>query len=223
MEEIVNTMKNVIITGSTGMVGNLILQQCIGSDQIKHVVTISRRKTGINHTKITEELHSEFLDYTSLEDHFKGIDIAFYCIGVYTGNVPRNEFKKITVDYTKAFADMLKKHSPSATFCFLSGQGADRTGKSRAMFARDKGEAENYLISKDFEQTYIFRPGYIYPVTPRKEPNLAYKITRAIYPLLKRIYPNGVITSVGLANAIFKTGIEGGEKTIFENKDIRNI
>lgn len=75
----------------------------------------------------------------------------------------------------------------------------------------------------EFPGTYIFRPGYIYPVTPRKEPNAAYKITRAIYPLLKRIYPGGVITSVDLANAIFKTGLEGGEKIIFENKDIKRI
>lgn len=216
-------MKNVIITGGTGMIGNLVLKNCILSDQIKHIVSISRRQTGINHPKITEVIHNDFLDFTSIGNYFDSIDIAYYCIGVYTGQVPRDEFRTITVGYTKAFADMLKKHSPGATICFLSGQGADRTEKSRAMFAKDKGAAENYLISLEFPHTYIFRPAYIYPVTPRKEPNIAYKITRTIYPLLKQLYPKGVITSVDLANAMFKTGLQGAGKIIFENIDIKRI
>ena len=58
--------------------------------------------------------------------------------------MPKDEFRKITVDYTVSFATALKKGSPNAVFCFLSGQGADRTEKSRMMFARDKGHAENF-------------------------------------------------------------------------------
>ena len=216
-------MKKVLITGSTGMIGKLVLQNCIGSNQIKHVVSISRRPTGINHAKITEVMQADFSDFTSVEKYFDSIDIAYYCIGVYTGQVPRDEFRTITVDYTKAFADMLKKHSPEATICFLSGQGADTTGKSRMMFAKDKGAAENYLTYKDFPHTYIFRPAYIYPVIPRKEPNMSYRIIRSLYPLFKRLYPNGVITSNELARAIFTIGLYGGEKPIFENKDIKRI
>jgi nucleoside-diphosphate-sugar epimerase len=214
-------MKNVIITGSSGMIGSLVLENCLTSDKIKRVVAINRRESGIDHPKLTELVHTDFLDYTLVENHFKSIDIAYYCIGVYTGQVSRDEFRKITFDYTKAFADILKKHSPGAAFCFLSGQGADQTEKSRMMFAKDKGAAENYLLSLNFRQTYIFRPAYIYPVTPRKEPNFTYKITRAIYPLLKLVYPNGVIRSTDLANALFMTGLTGGDKVVLENKDIK--
>jgi len=53
----------------------------------------------------------------------------------------------ITVDYTKAFAEMLKKHNPQAVFCFLSGAAADQTEKSRMMFAKDKGILINYNLN----------------------------------------------------------------------------
>ncbi|MBN1352121.1 hypothetical protein JXJ21_22170 [candidate division KSB1 bacterium] len=91
------------------------------------------------------------------------------------------------------------------------------------MFAKDKGVAENFLIRQEFGQTYIFRPGYIYPVTRRKEPNLTYKINRALYPVLKIIMPNGIITSVELAHAMFIAGLKGASKTILENRDIKQI
>ncbi len=81
------------------------------------------------------------------------------------------------LDYTKAFGEALRKFNDIMTFCFLSGQGADSSGKSKIQFARDKGIAENILLNLKFGKTYIFRPGYIYPVKPRKEPNLIYKIS----------------------------------------------
>ena len=40
-------------------------------------------------------------------------------------------------------------------------------------FARYKGEAEKALLAAGFSSAYIFRPAYIYPVEPRKEPNFS--------------------------------------------------
>jgi len=215
--------KKVIITGATGMIGSLVLHECLTSNDIEKITSIVRRPTGITHDKLTEIIHDNFTDFSKIEAYFMKQDIAYYCIGVYSGAVPRKEFSKITVHYTHAFAKTLKKHNPSTTFCFLSGQGADQSEKSRIMFAKDKGIAENLLISQEFAQTYIFRPAYIYPVKRRKEPNIGYQIARIIFPLLKQLYPKGVITSIDLAHAIFITGLKGGKKTILENPDIKQI
>ena len=125
-----------------------------------------------------------------------------------------------------AFADALHQASPDCTFCFLSGQGADQTEKSRVAFARYKGIAENGLLAIGFPRVHIFRPGYIYPVTPRKEPNLLYSISRFIYPLLRRIYPNVGIASEDLAAAMVHAGLYGtGEyqNPVLENRDIRSL
>ena len=65
-------------------------------------------------------------------------------------------------------------------------------------------------------------PGYIYPNTPRKEPNFSYKLMRLLYkPILSKIYPNIGISSEDLAEAMVEIGLKGGKKIIYENKDIR--
>jgi putative NADH-flavin reductase len=154
-------MKNVIIAGASGMIGNLILQECLQIQDVQTVTCILRKPLPIQHIKLVQVIHSNFLDYSAIAPHFANQDICYYCIGVYTGQVPSAEFKSITVDYTKAFADMLKKQSSTASVCFLSGQGADSTEKSKVLFASQKGIAENYLLQQQFGHTAIFRPGYI--------------------------------------------------------------
>jgi len=215
--------KNVIITGATGMVGSLVLKECLENDTISEVVSLSRKPSGIQDGKLKEIIHTDFTDYKAIHNEFKNIDIAYFCIGVYTGAVARDEFRKVTVDYTVEFAKTLKQKSPQATFCFLSGAGADPKEKSRMMFAQDKGAAENFLLSQNFGGLYIFRPGYIYPVTPRLEPNFSYRLSRKLYPLLKVLMPNNIVTSEHLAKAIFKTSLLGNSKTILENQVIKQI
>ena len=108
------------------------------------------------------------------------------------------------------------------TFCFLSGMGSDRKEKSRVPFAKSKGMAENLLISLNFQHLHIFRPAYIYPIEPRKEPNLMYKIMRKIYkPIFPAIYPDFGIDSDVLAKVMVEVGFSNSPKMIFENRDIR--
>ena len=217
-------MKNIIITGTNGMIGQLILEYCLQRKDVSKVTSITRKKTGISHPKLFEVIHENYLDFSSIRETLQHQDICFFCIGVYTGQVPRDEFRKITVDVTAAFAKELKQESPDTGFCFLSGQGADSSEKSKVMFALDKGEAENILIGLNFRHLAIFRPGYIYPVTPRKEPNTLYRIFRILYkPLLSKIYPNIGLTSVQLAKAMIHIGFNGGDQTIYENKDIKSL
>jgi uncharacterized protein YbjT (DUF2867 family) len=108
----------------------------------------------------------------------------------------------------------------------LSGSGADPTGQSRLAFARYKGEAEKALLAAGFPRVYIFRPAYIYPVEPRKEPNFGYRMLRAIYPAFRVLFPNQVIRADDLARAmvdvvVCRTGEPGG--LVFENRDIRTM
>lgn len=210
----------IIVTGATGMVGGLILENCLKSGQVELVISLVRRPTDVKDDKLTEVVETDFLNYESLSEHFENVDAAFLCIGVYTGAVPKDEFRKVTVDIPVAFAKALYKYSPEAKLCLLSGAGADRTEKSRTMFARDKGAAENQLSAMRFKSFHTFRPGYIYPVKVRKEPNLMYVISRKLYPLLKLMGKNASITSTELAQAMFNVGMRGHSQEILENRDI---
>ncbi len=216
--------KRVILTGATGMVGGCALRVCLEHPDVSAVTAIGRRSTGIKDVKLTEITLDDFKDYSALSDVLQNQDVALYCLGVYTGAVPDDLFREITLDYTVAFAESLYRVSPGAAFCFLSGQGADQTEKSRASFARYKGAAEKALIALGFPRVHIFRPGYIYPVTPRKEPNLMYRMSRPLYPLINRIYPNVGVPSEDLARAMVRAGLHGtggNENPILENRDIR--
>lgn len=215
--------KKAIITGATGMVGGIVLQECLASDEISEIISISRRSTGIKHEKLSEIIHEDFKNYSTISEAFENIDVAYFCIGVYTGAVSREKFREITVDYTVEFGKVLKAKSPKAKFCFLSGAGADRKEKSRMMFAKDKGIAENFLFEQGFGGLFVFRPAYIYPVTPRQEPNFSYVLSRKLYPVLKALMPNSVITSEQLAKAMFKTGLEGTGQVTYENPAIKKL
>src|SRR5213075_2149104 len=152
-----------------------------------------------------------------------GQDACVFCLGTYTATVRDAELRTITVDYTIEFARVLRESSPDATFSFLSGAGADQTGRSRMAFARYKGEAEKALLAAGFPSVYIFRPAYIYPVEPRREPNLGYRLLRAIYPVFRALFPNQVIRADDLARAMVDVVARPAHErggAIFENRDI---
>jgi len=201
------------------MVGSVVLNHCLSSSGIEQVTSLTRKISGNNHPKLSEVLIRNFSDYSEQVELFKGIDMAFFCIGVYTGQVANNKFKEITVDYAVAFAKKIKENSPNATLCLLSGAGADRTEKSRVSFALYKGMAENQIsvLGLNF---HVFRPGYIYPVVARKEPNFMYKLSRFLYPVFKMIGKKYSIKSTELGLAMFNVGMNGAGKEILENEDI---
>jgi uncharacterized protein YbjT (DUF2867 family) len=218
--------KRIIMTGATGMVGGCALRICLENPDVSLVTVIGRSPTGINNARLHEVVIDDFSDYSALEDTLENQDVALYCLGAYTGTVSDALFREITVDYTLAFARALHKASPQAAFCFLSGQGADQSEQSRMSFARYKGAAEKALLDTGFPRVHIFRPGYIYPVTQRREPNLMYTISRFLYPLLRRIYPNIGIPSENLTAAMVHAGLYGtaeNKNPILENKDIRSM
>ena len=216
--------KRLVIVGATGMVGGYALHSALENPAVGRVTSIGRRNLGISHPKLKEIMHPDFADCSALAGVLSDQDAAVFCLGAYTGALPDAEFRKITVDYTVEFARVFRGSSPGAAFSFLSGNGADPTGRSRMAFARYKGEAENALLAAGFPRVYIFRPAYIYPVEPRKEPNLSYQVLRLIYPVFRVLFPNQVIPADELARAMIDVVISGrgrGPSLVLENRDIR--
>jgi uncharacterized protein YbjT (DUF2867 family) len=219
-------MKRLVIVGATGMVGGQALRYALEHPEVECVTSIGRRKTGLSNPRLSEVLHPDFADCSALAPVLTGQDAAIFCLGTYTGVVTDAKLRSITVDYTVEFARVLRASSPDAAFSFLSGNGADPTGRSRMAFARYKGEAEKALVATGFPRVYIFRPAYIYPVEPRKEPNLSYRVLRWIYPAFRVLFPNLVIESDVLARAMVDVAAQRtGERQsiIFENRDIRAL
>jgi uncharacterized protein YbjT (DUF2867 family) len=208
------------------MVGGYALRYALKHPCVKFATAIARRKLDLSHPKLNQVVHQNFADCSALREVVSSHDAAIFCLGAYTGAVTDAELRTITVDYTVEFARVLHVSSPGAAFSFLSGSGADPSGRSRIPFARYKGEAENALLAAGFPHVYIFRPAYIYPVEPRKEPNFSYRLLRAIYPAFRVIFPNQVIPADDLARAMVDVVVQktsGRESQVFENRDIRSM
>ncbi len=218
--------KHLVIVGGSGMVGGYALRYALDHPAVGRVTAIGRRKVGLTHSKLNEVLHQDFANCSALAPALVDQDAAIFCLGTYTGSVSDAELRKITVDYTVEFARVLHSSSPGAAFSFLSGSGADQTGRSRMAFARYKGEAEKALVAAGFPRLYNFRPAYIYPVEPRKEPNFSYRLLRATYPVFRVLFPNQVIPAHDLARVMVDVAVrdtrESGSR-ILENRDIRTM
>jgi uncharacterized protein YbjT (DUF2867 family) len=138
------------------------------SPAVGHVTSVGRTPVGMSHPKLIEVLHRDFADCSALAEALSDQHAALFCLGTHTGTVPDGELRTITVNYTIEFAGVLRGSSPDTALAFLSGSGADPTGRSRMQFARYKEEAENALVAAGFPQVYLFLPAYIYPMKPRR-------------------------------------------------------
>jgi len=219
--------KRLVIVGATGMVGGYALRFALGHAAVGGVTAIGRKPTGITHPQLTEVLHQDFADCSGLAGALSGQDAAIFCLGAYTGAVSDADLRRITVDYVVEFARVFRDSSPRATVEFLSGSGADPTGRSRMAFARYKGKAENALTRAGFPAVYIFRPAYIYPVQARREPTFSYRVLRAIYPAFRLLLPNQVIRADDLARTMVDAAVRDigtqGQTIVLENRDIRAL
>jgi hypothetical protein len=83
------------------------------------------------------------------------------------------------------------------------------------------------LTAAGFPAVYIFRPAYIYPVQPRREPTFSYRVLRAIYPVFRLLFPNQVIRADDLAHTMVDAAVRDvraeRQTIVLENRDIRAL
>ncbi len=213
----------LLITGATGMAGSEVVRQAILDPGIEEIIALVRRPMEIRHPKLSAVLHSDFGNYDSLTGIFKKVDACIWCLGISQLQVSRKEYEVITYDYTVAAAKAMMDANPSIHFLFLSGNKADRSEKSRVLFARLKGKAENALLQMNLKRLTIVRPDAIWPKHKNKRAPFAYKLAFPFFPLVERFTPSKIIGSVPLARAILKLIKEPGKQDTYENTELREL
>ena len=212
----------VLLTGATGMVGSGVLIECLESDDVSQVVAVGRRSCGVKHPKLTEIIHKDFLDYSSIEGSFAGCDACFYCLGVTSLRATEAEYTRVTLDYTLKFAEECKRQSPEMTFCYVSGAGVDSTRQNGLMWVRVKGRTEKGILEMGFKRAYCFRPGFIQPMKGVKPSWNFYKFTGFLYPLLKKL-PKYVCSTEEVGLAMIRTALRGASASTLESRDIVDL
>ena len=194
---------NVIITGSTGMVGKSVLLECIEHPYIDKILLINRSVLKFDHPKVDEVLLADFTQMHTIKDQLKNYDACFHCMGISSVGKSEEEFTEITFDLTQKLADILYELNENMVFNYVSGTHTDSTEKGKTMWARVKGKTENYILNKGFKDAYMFRPGAIVPEKGIRSStgwyNVVYVLLKPFFPLMKKNKNITTTTKFGLA------------------------
>ena len=136
----------VIITGSTGMVGNGVLIECLESDLIEKVLVINRSSINMNHPKLTEIILEDFNNLEEIRDKLVGYDGCFHSMGVSSLGVSKDVYENITYDVTIKLAKLFLEKNPNSTFTYVTGAGTDSTESGKIHWARIKGKLKTSYL-----------------------------------------------------------------------------
>ncbi len=209
-----------IITGATGMVGEGVLHEALLHPDVDKVLVINRKPCGVIHPKLTEILHQNFHDLSSIAGQMKGFNACFFCLGVSSVGLKAETYFSLTYTLTLHMAEILAKQNSDMTFCYVSGAGTDSSEKGRLNWARVKGKTENDLMKLPFKSVYAFRPGFIQPTKGLKNINAYYTWFGFLFPVIRGLMPNFVSTLKEVGLAMINSVIYGYNKPVLEVKDI---
>jgi uncharacterized protein YbjT (DUF2867 family) len=147
----------VLIFGATGMVGLGVLRECLAAEDVEQVVTVGRSPVEQAHPKLMQIVHRDVTDYSAVESQLSGFDACFFCLGVSSGGMSEDAYRRLTYDVTLAAAKVLARLNSALVFTYVSGAGTDSTESGRVMWARVKGKTENDLSKLPLAGVYLFR------------------------------------------------------------------
>lgn len=215
---------NVIITGASGMVGKGVLLECLDSAEVDKVLSIGRSSSGVEHSKLEELDHSDFMDFSSIKDKLSNYDACYFCLGISAAGMKEADYHRITYEYTMSLASTLFELNNDITFTYVSGQGTDSSEKGRSMWARVKGKTENDLMAMGFKQSFMFRPGAIIPKRGIKSKTKAYQFMYDYFMwlvyLIKLFAPNSVVSTTDIGLAMITIAKNGYDQQIINPKDM---
>ena len=102
------TMKlKLIITGATGMVGEGVLHECLQDADITEVLVINRRPGGVQHPKLKEIMHTDFLSFAGINLDFTAYQACFFSLGVSSMGINAEEYYRLTYELTMHVAKVM--------------------------------------------------------------------------------------------------------------------
>src|ERR1700736_160187 len=208
-----------IITGATGMVGEGVLLESLNHPDVEQVLVINRKPGGVSHPKLREIIHTDFFNLAPIAPQLIGYNACFFCLGVSSVGMSKEEYKHITYDLTLNVGQLLAQCNPEMTFCYVTGAGTDSSEQGRIAWARVKGATENALM-RLFKNSYMFRPGFMKATPGQRNIKSWYKYIAWLYPIGRALYPAGFCTLQEVGLAMIQAVRRGYPEPILEVKDI---
>ena len=215
-------MKTALIFGSSGLIGNELLELILkDNNYIKIKLFVRSDLTDVN-SKV-EIIKTDFNNIENHKDKIVGDD-CFFCIGTTRKNTPdKNEYIKIEYNLPIEVAKIAKSNSIN-NFIYISSLGANPNAAS--LYLKNKGQAEEELIKLNFSNLSILRPSIL--LGNRKENRVGEKIgifaMKTLSPLflgnMKKYKP---IKVEYVSKAMLQVAQKDYQKNIFESDEIVKI
>jgi uncharacterized protein YbjT (DUF2867 family) len=174
--------RTAIIFGSTGLIGNLLLEELIQSEEYQKIKIFIRQPIEISHAKI-EEFVVDFSRPDTFMPEIQGDDL-FICLGTTikkAGSVKKME--EIDRDLPVRLASKAVENDVKR-IAVVSSLGAN--AQSSNYYLRIKGEMEREILKLEFENIAIVRPSML--LGERKEKRagelVGKVVMKTLHPLL---------------------------------------
>jgi uncharacterized protein YbjT (DUF2867 family) len=149
--------KTALLIGSTGLIGQQLLQLLLQSEPYGKVIAIARKPLSIHHPKL------EVVVFPLTELHANAskliADDVFCCLGTTMKQAKSKQaFRAVDFDAPLALAKIAKNNG-ARQFLLVSALGANKN--SSIFYNRVKGEVEEEISKIGFESFHIVRPSLL--------------------------------------------------------------
>jgi len=217
----------VALFGASGMVGAAVLDECLADPNVLSVVAVGRSSTGRTHPKLRELGAPDLFDLSALSSELGGLNACFLTVGSSAAGKNEEQYSRENHDLPLSIANFLLERNPDLAITYVSGAGADSTGKGRIMWARVKGRTENDLIAMPFRNATMFRLAGLVPLKGHPSKTRLYRIFYAplapILPFLARLIPGSITTPRILGRAMIRAAQGHSRLSRLEPQDIDHL
>ncbi|CAM9823399.1 unnamed protein product [Pylaiella littoralis] len=221
-----------VVFGSTGAVGKEVVRALAESEQCQSITAIVRRLTTVSEwrgdgdsekngstadfSKVeVKRINYEMLETSLPEQHLRGKQIVFYCLGTTRKDAgSAAAFKKVDLTYLESVCQLCRVAGVDH-FSLVSSQGA--SASSPLLYPKVKGQCEKVVQSAGYPHTSIWRPGLLGRGDKAR-------VVEKMFRLLVTEMPVETLARAMVAEAESKLGAPPSEEaTLFTNKEIRKI
>jgi len=170
-------MKTAVLIGTSGLIGNFLLENLLAESSYQNVIILVRRLLPIQHQKL-QQIVVDFNDVNVWKPYIKGDDL-FICTGTTIKKAgSQAAFKAIDFNLPLQIATIASENKMTGLY-LVSALGANAS--STIFYSRIKGELENAIKKLDFKTILFFQPSLL--MGKRNEFRFFEKVAQSILPV----------------------------------------
>jgi uncharacterized protein YbjT (DUF2867 family) len=192
--------KTALLIGSTGLIGQQILELLLVDSDYEKVIAISRKPLANSNPKL-QNVICELKQLADFKNSFLADDV-FCCLGTTMKTAKSKEaFRAVDFDAPLQIAQLTKALG-TRQYLLVSALGANKD--SGIFYNRVKGEVEEAIARVGFESFHVMRPSLL--TGPRQEHRAGEKAAQVAYQIFGFLIPKKylAIQSIKVARAMLR-------------------